>query len=112
MAMHLGTLANYLGLELVGGRVLIPLVLWLWKRSDSDYLDAVGKEVLNFNLSLLLWMALLIVLAVLTLGLGLIFVWIGGIAFAIVHVVCSILAAVEASNGGFYRYPLTIRFVK
>jgi uncharacterized protein len=38
--------------------------------------------------------------------------WFLLIALAVFQIVCTILAAIRASNGEFYRYPLTIRLVK
>jgi uncharacterized Tic20 family protein len=48
---HLLSLA---GFAVPLGNILGPLILWLVKRNDSPYLDAVGKEVVNFNISWLI----------------------------------------------------------
>ena len=37
------------------GNFIFPLVLWMSNKNDSDYLDHHGKQVLNFQISLLLY---------------------------------------------------------
>ena len=87
------------------GNVLGPLILWLVKRAESPYLDALGKEAVNFNISWLIYG----VVAALS-----IFVLIGIILAPLVLLVWIILvvvASINASEGKIYRYPLTIRLI-
>jgi uncharacterized Tic20 family protein len=51
------------------------------------------------------------VLAVLTLGLGLLLIIPLALAFAAFWLVMTIIGAMKAGNGEDYRYPLTIRMV-
>lgn len=86
--------------------LIAPLILWLFKRSSSQLLDRTGKEVLNFQVS---WTLYLFVSGVLCL------IVIGWLLFPIVllaWLIFMIKAAIRASNGAFYTYPLTIRFLK
>ena len=102
---HLLSFAQFV-LVVPFGNIIGPLVLWLIKRADSPYLDAHGKEVVNFNLS---W-AIYGVVA----GLSC-FILIGFVivpVLAIAWIVFVILGAVKASEGKLYRYPLTIRMIK
>jgi uncharacterized protein len=119
--------------------VLAPLIAWLALRDGHPSLDDQGKEALNFNLSVLLYGLLLGGLVVLLVLLGVIGTAAGaalnssGVAasslvasllsvwFVVIPVtavlallpsVLSIVAAVRASQGVLYRYPLTIRFVR
>lgn len=88
------------------GGILGPLILWLVKRADSPYLDAVGKEAVNFNIS---W-TIYIIVAALSM-----FVLIGFLLMPLVGLVWLIfviMAAIKASEGKFHRYPLTIRLIK
>ena len=83
-----------------------PLILWLLKRGDSPSVDAHGKESLNFQISMTIW-GLLCIPAM--------FIVIGFVIFAvlvILNVVFVIIAALRASEGILYRYPMTIRFFK
>jgi len=85
--------------------VIAPLVIWLIKRADDPSIDATGKEVLNFQISFTIYFAI---------AGGLCWLLIGFLILPILFVIwlaCTILAAIRTSNGGFYRYPLTLRFL-
>lgn len=86
---------------------LVPLVMWLVKKDESEYLDDHGREAMNFELSLLLYAILLIPVAVLTLGLGALLY----IPWAALGLIGPIVAAVAANKGRYFRYPATIRFI-
>ncbi|MCX6020461.1 MAG: DUF4870 domain-containing protein [Chloroflexi bacterium] len=104
MICHLSALVGLIGVPF--GNVLGPLVVWLLKRNDSPYVDAQGKESLNFQISMTLYAIACIVLM---------FVVIGFILFPILMVawlVFVIIASVRASNGELYHYPMTLRLVK
>jgi len=88
------------------GSIIGPLVLWLIKRKESPYIDAQGKEAVNFQISIFIYMiasAILILVAV-----GFLPMFAVGI-FALVY---TIIAAEKANNGEDFRYPVTIRFIK
>jgi uncharacterized protein len=87
------------------GNVLVPLVLWLAMKEDKPFFDRHGREVVNFQLSLMLWYLISMVLCVIFIGFVLL------PALAILHIICGIIGAVRASDGLPYRYPLTIRFL-
>lgn len=85
--------------------LVVPLVIWLLKRHESPDIDAVGREVLNFNLSMTLYFAAAAVLSLVLVGLLL------AAALWVFGIVVTIIAAVRAHEGWRYRYPLTIRFL-
>jgi uncharacterized Tic20 family protein len=92
-----------------------PLVVWLTGRDRHPFIDHHAKEALNFNLTFLLVLVVGgivgIVLAVVTLGLGLVVLFPLAGVLALLWVIFPIVAAVKAWDGEGYRYPLTIRFV-
>ncbi|MBW3562793.1 MAG: DUF4870 domain-containing protein, partial [Actinobacteria bacterium] len=88
-----------------------PLVVWLLRRDDDPFVAEHAREALNFNLNLLLWLTAAIVFVVATIGFGVLVVVPIGLVIGITWLILTILAAVKASNGERYRYPLTIRFV-
>lgn len=88
------------------GNILGPLVVWLIKRHDSPYIDYHGKEALNFQISLILYLIASAVLIIVLVGILLI------IVVGVAGIVLTIIAAVRASEGEEYRYPMTIRLVK
>lgn len=105
---HLSALAGLV----TGFTFLGPLIIYLVKRDEGGFVRQHSAEALNFNLSVFIYAlvgglltAILIVVLVGLLLLPLIFVAV------IAWVVLVILAAVRASKGELYRYPLTIRFV-
>lgn len=99
-------LLGFAGLAVPFGNILGPLVLWLVKRADSPYLDAVGKEVVNFNISWTIYAAVAAFSMLALVGFLLLPV------VAIAWLVFVIMAAVKASDGRFHRYPLTIRLIR
>lgn len=107
MAAHLTALAALLvGLPFMG-----PLVVYLAKK-ENPFVRRHAAEALNFNLSIMLYT---IVLAIVTIAL--LFVLVGILLIPLFLVLLAawiifvIVAAVAASRGEEYRYPLTIRFV-
>jgi uncharacterized Tic20 family protein len=84
---------------------LFPMVVYLVMRTDSAYVTHHAREALNFHLSLLLYFICCIPLFFIGIG----FVLLG--AIALTGLICSIVAAIKASNGTYYQYPITIRFV-
>ncbi len=86
--------------------LIATLVLWLIKREDGTLIDQQGKEALNFQISLFIYAAICIFLSVVGIGLFLLF------PLAIFAFVCIIIAAIKASEGIAFRYPICIRFIK
>lgn len=100
-------------------------IVYLLKRDDSPFVAEHAREAINFNLSMLLYSAAAIALAVvlagatvLTLGIGLIVTAPAGLlllamagAIAVMWLVCSLVAGFKAWNGEHYRYPLTLRLI-
>lgn len=103
MACHLSALAGYI---IPFGWVIGPLVVWLVKREDYEFVNHHGKEALNFQISIMIYGFLSFLLAFILIGIPLL------VALGIFQIVMIILAAIKASNGEHYRYPLTIRFIK
>jgi hypothetical protein len=88
------------------GNVLGPLVIWLIKKDEFEYVKSQGREALNFQIS----MAIYCLIGALTIciGIGVIVL----IAIGIVDLVFIIIAAIAANEGKDYKYPITIRFLK
>ena len=101
LAHLLSFVAAYLFLGFVA-----PLVVMLVFGPRSAYVRAHAVESLNFNLSWLLYAIVSVVLIFIGIGILLL------LALGIAYVVLVVIASVRANNGEFYRYPLTIRFVR
>ena len=89
-----------------------PLVVWLVRKDGDAYAAAHGRAALNFILSVLVYAAGLVLISLLTFGLGLVLTVPAGIALGIGWLVLTIIGAVRASNDEIFRYPLTIQFVR
>ena len=103
VAAHLSTFA---GLIVPFGSVIGPLAVWLTRRDGDRFIDQAGREALNFGITIAIYGSVLLVAALLLVGIPLLMV--GVVAW----VVLASLAAVKASQGQAYRYPLTMRFVR
>ena len=104
MLCHLAAFAAFVGVPF--GNIVGPLVVWLMKREESLFIDAHGKEALNFQISMTIYVVISAILILIVIG---IFLLVGLLFFEITAI---IKAAVRANNGQEHRYPLTIRFIK
>ncbi|MFW6154213.1 MAG: DUF4870 domain-containing protein [Planctomycetota bacterium] len=102
---HLAGFALYLSPIPVLG-VVAPLVIWLIKRENSPFIDAHGKAVVNFQLSLLIYLFVSAILVFVIVGFLLI------LALIVMQIILTINGAVRAQNGEPYRYPVAIRFIR
>ena len=92
------------------------LILWLIKKDQSRFVDHHGKEAINFQLTILIYvfglMALGIVAGLVTLGLGLFLIFPLMFVISIGAFILEIMACLAANRGEWHRYPMTIRFIK
>jgi uncharacterized protein len=84
---------------------IAPLVIYLIKKSEDEgsFTTQNAREALNFQITLFI---VFMVLTFSFVGLFLIFIPM------IFNLVMCIMAAVKASNGESFRYPLTLRLIK
>ncbi len=85
---------------------IIPLVIWLWKKENDPDIDTQGKDVINFQLSMIIYFIASSVL---------IFVWIGLIFLLVLGwylTIITIVNTIKVVNGNDYNYPLSIKFLK
>jgi uncharacterized Tic20 family protein len=101
--MHISQLGGYI---LPGFGFFAPLILWMLNKDTNARVDANGKEIINFILSMILYLIVSGILCLLIIG----FLFLGLIM--ILEIACAIIAAVKANNGENYTYPMTIRFLK
>lgn len=94
------------------GNIVGPLIVWQIKKDSMPFAAAEAKEALNFNITWIVGLTLLGILAfiltfVLVGFLLLPVVALGGVAM----IVFSIIAGLKANEGRPYRYPMTMRLV-
>ena len=80
-----------------------PLIIYLIKKDESEFVKEHAKESMNFQITLAIASLILIITVV-----GIFLLWIVGIASLVLRIV----ATLRASEGKLYRYPLTIRLIK
>jgi uncharacterized protein len=88
------------------GGIIGPLICWLSRKDESEWVDENGKAAMNFNLSILLYSVLVAPLCLIIVG----FVLIGFLVT--LRVVCIIIASIKSSKGEKFRYPLAIPFIQ
>ncbi len=136
--IHLSTFSRFI---IPFGNFIGPLILWIANKEKSEFIDAHGKQALNFQMSILLYAIIIGTISIPFFifkifngidffdfhGFGdfhfniskpsplLYFTGILGalaiIAF-ILEIVFIIKASLKARDGELYQYPLTINFLK
>lgn len=99
------TLAVLVHLSLFAFGLIGPLVLYLLKKDSSPFLRHHAAQALNFHLTVATAVVASFLLLIVLIGFVLL------PAVVIGSSVLAIVAAVRASRGEPYRYPLTIPFV-
>lgn len=135
--IHLSTFSKYF---IPLGNFIFPLVIWT-SGKKKPFIDYHGKQALNFQLSIFFYMIIIgcsAVAGILITGLGseighfsipadliklitipavfplLIIIIIASVLLLglfILEFACVIAATVKASEGNYYKYPLTINFI-
>lgn len=103
MLCHLSALAGFI---IPFGNIIGPLIVYSMKKDEYPFVVDQGKESLNFQISVLIYLAISLVTILLLVG----------IMFLVIIPLCSliltVLASVRANDGEYYRYPFCIRFIK
>jgi uncharacterized Tic20 family protein len=89
-----------------------PLVIWLMKKDTMPFVADQAKEALNFAITVSLACLALLILTLMTLGIG---AFLAVPLMAIIGIgalVLVIIAAMKAKDGIAYRYPFALRLVK
>jgi len=103
MLCHLSALAGFV---IPFGNIIGPLVIWLMKKDQYPEVDRQGKEAINFQISLMIWVIVSVILIILVIGIFLL------IALGVLQLVMIIVASVKSNNGERFKYPLSIEFHK
>lgn len=98
VAMHLSLLGHLVVGPLA---IIVQVVLWMVSRDKGMFDDDHGRELTNVGVTALMAWALVFT------GIGAIisFIW-----FIVIYI-NMIRGSMAASNGEFFRYPMTLRFI-
>ena len=117
-------LASFGSLIFPFGNIIGPMIVWLIKKDQSEFVDEHGKESLNFQITYTIVLLILVGLgagfAISSgfqgfeggIAISIIFFLILIIVYALMALVFVIIAAVKASKGEMFRYPMSIRFIR
>lgn len=136
--IHLSTFSRFV---FPLGNFIAPIILWVLNKNKSEFIDAHGKQAINFQISILLYT---LVIGMLTMPFF-IFKFMSGIDYIdfngfenfrfninelspllyltgglgvlailgfLLEMVFIIIASLKARDGELYQYPLTISFLK
>ena len=98
--MHLTQFAGVL-IPLAG--FIVPILMWVANKDNNGNVDLHGKNILNFMISFAIYAA---VATITIIGIPV------AVVIGILYIVFVIIAIVKANNGGYWKYPLTIQFIK
>ncbi len=101
---HLSQLLDYV--TGIGG-FIVPLVIWLTNRDKVAEMDEQGKSILNFRISMFLYLILCVPM-ILFFGLGLL----GFVVIGVFYFIFPIMNAIKVNNDQEPNYPFSIEFIK
>lgn len=100
---HLSALCGYV---VPFGNLIAPIIIWSMKKDEIPMVDAHGKAVINFQISMTIWMLISGILIFVLIGIPLL------ILLAILQLIFVLIGALKADKGELYQYPMSIQFIK
>jgi len=88
------------------GSLLLPLILWITQKDKIYQMDTHGKNIVNFQLSLIVWFVVCVPL-ILVFGLGLL----GFAVLGVLSIILPVVNAIKANRGETATYPFTFQFI-
>ena len=96
----------FAGLIIPFGNFLAPLIIWLIKKEELPFVENQGKEVLNFQISMTIYLLISGILCIILIGIPIL------IGLVIFCFIITLIAAISANDGKAYRYPMNLRLIK
>ena len=103
MFAHIGTFSS---MFVPLGNIIAPIVIWQMKKHESDFVVEQAKESLNFQITLMIYAVISILLCFIIIGFFLIF------ALVIFGLIMVIVGGIRANEGEDFCYPMTLRLIK
>jgi uncharacterized Tic20 family protein len=103
MLCHFST---YIGFIFPFWNIIVPLIIWLSKREDLPLVEDQGREVLNFQISMTIYFIISGILCIILIGIPIL------IGLIIFDFIITIVAAISANDGKYYRYPINLKLIK
>ena len=102
MFCHISAIAGFV---IPFGNIVAPLILWSLKKDEFEIVNIHGKEAINFQISITIYLLISILLIFVVIGIPIL------IALGIFELIVIVIASVKANEGKLYQYPLSIRFL-
>ncbi len=103
MLCHLSALSGFI---IPFGNVIGPLIIYSMKKDEYAFVADQGKESLNFQISVLIYLMISVVAALLIVGIFFLML------VPLLSLILTVVASVRANDGEYYRYPLCIQIIK
>ena len=103
MLMHLAQFAGFL-VPFAG--LVLPIVMWATNKDQSELVDLHGKNILNWIISSVIYVAISMLLMIVFIG------FLTFAAYCICAIIFIIIGAIKANEGIVYKYPLALNFIK
>lgn len=107
MLCHLGAFSGFI-IPFTG--IIAPLVIWILKKEESEFIDYHGKESLNFQVTMLITAAISAALIIAVIGIPLLAACVIA-ACIIFEIVMLIIASAKTKDSEYYRYPFCLRLI-
>lgn len=101
--LHLSQYCNFF-MPLVG--TIVPILLWTSNKENDNVIDQHGKNIINWNISSMIYLIASFFLCFLFIGFPIIFI------VVILYTIFPIIGAIKADSGEVWKYPLSIDFIK
>ena len=95
----------FLGCIFPLGNIIAPLIIWLSKKEDMPFVRDQGREVLNFQISMVLYFIIALALCIILIGIPIL------LGLVIFEFIIIIVGGIRSNDGALYRYPITIRLL-
>lgn len=86
--------------------IIGPLIIWLIKKDDSEFVNFHGKEYFNFFISYTVYIFVGSLLMIILIGLIIVPI------LAVMYLIFTLIALYKAYKGEHYRIPLIFRIIK
>ncbi|MBL8869475.1 MAG: DUF4870 domain-containing protein [Planctomycetaceae bacterium] len=103
MLLHFSVFLGYI-IPFAG--LIAPILIWQLKKGEMPEIDAHGKMVVNFIISMIIYSLISFVLTFVLIGI------LGYIAVFFMGIVFPIIGGIKANSGELWKYPLVISIIK
>ncbi|MCD4680560.1 MAG: DUF4870 domain-containing protein [Bacteroidales bacterium] len=99
-------LSAFAGLVFPFGNIIGPLIIWSLKKDEYPFVDDQGKESINFQISMTIYVIISFLLAFILIG------FLVSIAVGVFYIIMIVMASIKTYEGLFFRYPFSIKFIR